>query len=140
MSVVLLVGAGLFVRSLLNVQNLRLGYDVEQLLYVDINWRGIKAGLACKNVAMRQRLLEQARTRAGRRERGARADGAVLDDVEHVDLFVAGIDSVHKLGRFTLQAGSPELFATMGTRIVRGRGFTSADVRECAVRHGRRTS
>ena len=30
-----------------------------------------------------------------------------------------------RLGRFMLQAGSPDYFATVGTRIVRGRGFTS---------------
>ena len=44
-----------------------------------------------------------------------------------LDLFVAGIDSVSKLGEFTLQAGSPSFFATMGTRIVRGRGITAED-------------
>jgi len=42
LSVVLLVGAGLFVRSLFNVQHVRLGYDAEHLLYVRTNWRGIK--------------------------------------------------------------------------------------------------
>jgi len=44
-----------------------------------------------------------------------------------VDLFVPGMDSISKLGNFTLQAGSPEFFATMGTRILRGRAFTGAD-------------
>src|SRR5213079_1211026 len=33
-----------------------------------------------------------------------------------------------KLGDFTLQAGTPEFFSTMGTRLIRGRAFTSADV------------
>jgi predicted permease len=44
-----------------------------------------------------------------------------------VGLFVPGIDSVSKLGNFSLQAGSPEFFQTMGTRIVRGRGLTAED-------------
>jgi hypothetical protein len=40
---------------------------------------------------------------------------------------VAGIDSVRKLGRFELQAGSTDYFATVGTRILRGRGFSAED-------------
>jgi multisubunit Na+/H+ antiporter MnhG subunit len=42
-------------------------------------------------------------------------------------LFVEGIDSVTKLGDFTLQAATPDFFATMGTRVLRGRAFTAAD-------------
>ena len=42
-------------------------------------------------------------------------------------LYVAGIDSVTRLGSFTLQAGSPDFFATMGTRILRGRSFNATD-------------
>ena len=40
LSVVLLVGAGLFVRSLENVHALRLGYDVDPILLVNLNMRG----------------------------------------------------------------------------------------------------
>jgi hypothetical protein len=42
--------------------------------------------------------------------------------------FVPGVDSIRYLGRFLLQAGSPDYFETVGTRIVRGRGFTEQDV------------
>ena len=44
-----------------------------------------------------------------------------------LDLHVSGIDSVSKLGDFQLNAVSPEYFATMGTRITAGRGFTTSD-------------
>jgi len=40
---------------------------------------------------------------------------------------VAGIDSVHKLGEFEIQGGTPDYFATMGTALVRGRGITASD-------------
>ena len=40
---------------------------------------------------------------------------------------MAGIDTVGRLGQFDLNAVSPEYFATMGTRIVRGRGITASD-------------
>jgi predicted permease len=44
------------------------------------------------------------------------------------DLHVAGIDSVSRLGEFDLNAVSPDYFATMGTRILRGRGLSASDV------------
>jgi len=42
-------------------------------------------------------------------------------------LYVAGIDSVRKLGNFTYETATPDYFNVMGTRILRGRGFTPAD-------------
>ena len=38
-----------------------------------------------------------------------------------------GIDTVSRLGQFELNAVSPDYFAVMGTRILRGRGFTAQD-------------
>ena len=40
---------------------------------------------------------------------------------------VAGKDSLGKLGRWLMQAGSPSYFKTVGTRIIRGRGFEPTD-------------
>jgi hypothetical protein len=40
---------------------------------------------------------------------------------------VPGVDSVHLLGRFILQAGTSDYFRTMGTRILRGRAFDASD-------------
>ena len=47
-------------------------------------------------------------------------------------LFVAGIDTVGRLGQFNLNSVSPDFFVTIGTRIIRGRGFTDADSRTAA--------
>ena len=47
-----------------------------------------------------------------------------------MSLFVTGIDSVRRLGRFTLQGGTPSFFHTFGTRVVRGRGITSEDTKD----------
>jgi putative ABC transport system permease protein len=43
-------------------------------------------------------------------------------------LRVPGVDSISRRGRFVLQAAGPEYFVTMGTRILRGRGFAATDV------------
>ena len=45
-----------------------------------------------------------------------------------MSLFVDGIDTVSRLGQFDLNMISPEYFRTMGTRLLRGRGITEADV------------
>ena len=126
LSVVLLVGAGLFVRSLGNVRGIRMGYDVDPILLVNINLRGVKLDSAAE-ILLRTRLLAAAK---------------VIPEVENAslqtsvpfwsswseDLHVAGIDSVRKLGQFNLNGVSPEYFATLGTRILKGRGITAADV------------
>ena len=125
LSVLLLVGAGLFVRSLMNVKNLRLGFDADRVLWVDEHWRGVKLD-SVRSVQLREELLERAKRVPGV---GNAARGLTVPFwfTWSSNLYVDGIDSVAKLGQFTLQAGSPEIFATMGTRILRGRGITRED-------------
>lgn len=121
----LLVGAGLFVQSLRNVRSLRLGYDVDPVLYVSLNTRGLKQ-TDDEAIALRQRLLETARAVP---EVQSVALGLTVPfwDTWTEGLFVPGVDSVSRLGMFTLQSVSPEYFATMGTRILRGRGIERED-------------
>ncbi len=126
LSVTLLVGAGQFVQSLHHVQSLHLGYDLDGVLYVNLNERG--AGLTQpQEVALRQQLLERARHTPGV-EQAALGLTVPFWDIWSDNLFVTGIDSVSRLGEFTLQAGSPEYFGTVGTRILRGRGIGPGDV------------
>lgn len=125
LSVVLLIGAGLFLRSLMNVQALRLGYDGDRLLWVEIEDRGVKFDSA-QNVNLRRDLL--ARTQSiPVVERAAFGLTVPFWNTWNFNIFVPGIDSVNRLGDFSLQAGSADFFQTMGTRIVRGRGFTAED-------------
>jgi predicted permease len=125
LSVVLLVGAGLFIRSLVNVQNVRMGYDAERLLWVSPNMRGVKTD-SVRTGQLLTSLHERAQTIPGV-EHAARALTVPFWSTWQFSLFVEGIDSVTKLGDFTLQAATPDFFATMGTRVLRGRAFTAAD-------------
>lgn len=124
-SVVLLVGAGLFVRSVNNVKAMRIGYDAEPVLFVRNNMRGTSIDSAAR-VALRVALLNKARAIPGV-ETASWIYSVPFRSTSATRLFVAGIDTVARLGRFTYQASSPEYFATMGTRIVRGRAFTHDD-------------
>ncbi len=125
LSVVLLVGAGIFVRSLANVRHLHLGYDVDPVLTVTENMRGVTLSNA-ERAALERRLADAATTVPGV-VAATPAPTIPFWAMEGRDLFVTGIDSVSRLGNFIMQAGNPDYFRVMGTRILRGRGFTSSD-------------
>jgi len=126
LAVVLLVGAGLFVRSLRNVRTVPLGYDVDPVLIVDLQMRGVNLDSAGR-VALRTRLLEEARTIPGVVQ-SSRQVTVPFWSMWNTDLHVAGIDSVQRFGEFDLNAVSPSYFATMGTRLLAGRGIADNDV------------
>jgi len=125
LSVILLVGAGLFVRSLRNVHGVRLGYDVAPVLLVDLNLRGEKIDSA-QQYALRQRLLAASQSVAGV-ERASLMAAVPFWSTWSSRLFVEGIDTVSRLGQFNLNAVSPTYFATLGTRMLRGRAISEQD-------------
>ncbi|HEX6132363.1 MAG TPA: ADOP family duplicated permease [Longimicrobiales bacterium] len=126
LSVILLVGAGLFVRSLANVRGFRLGYDVEPNIALAVNLRGENLS-AAQGAALADRLLAAAVTVPGVQSATLAASVPFWSNEGRGTPFVPGVDSVARLGRFTLQAGTPDYFETLGTRILRGRGFTEHD-------------
>jgi putative ABC transport system permease protein len=125
LSVVLLVGAGLFVRSLDNVRAMRMGYDAEPVLLAARNLRGMRLDDSAQ-VRLGRELLAAAQALPNV-ERAAWVSSVPFWSTSATSLFVAGIDSVRRLGRFTYQTATTDYFAAMGTRILRGRGFTSED-------------
>ena len=124
LSVVLLVGTGLFVQSLDNVRAVRLGYDARPVLEVISDFRGVQLDEA-ELAAARRRLLAEARALPG--VLYATGVNSGLFRTNTADLRVPGIDSVPALGRFNFQVGGPDYFNVMQTKILRGRGFTEAD-------------
>jgi putative ABC transport system permease protein len=125
LSVLLLVGAGLFTRSLHQVRSVHLGYDVDPLIYVKSNMRGLNLPNS-ERALLDERFLAEARAIPGV-VNATRIVSIPFGTGESRRLSIPGIDSVRRAGRITLQAGSPDFFATLGTRIVRGRAFTAAD-------------
>lgn len=126
LSVVLLVGAGLFVRSLHNVRTMRLGYDVDPLIVVSESMRGVKLGQS-EHDALERRIIEEAKTVPGVVSATPAATVPFWSN-EQPPLYVTGIDTVAKLGRFLRQAGNLEYFKTFGTRVIRGRSFENTDL------------
>ncbi len=125
LSVVLLVGAGLFVRSLRNVRDVPLGFDAKPVLLVSLNMRDVQLDSAAM-VALRLRLLESVAQAPGV-SHATLQEAIPFADESSQALFVTGIDSVRRLGIFYFNTVSADYFRVMGTRILRGRAIESAD-------------
>ena len=125
LSMALLVGAGLFVRSLDHVRDRRVGFDADSILIVVSNLRGIDMSDSAR-ARLGMRLLETGQSIPGV-EHATWVTSVPFWITSSTQLFVSGIDSVNRLGQFTYQQGTTDYFQTMGTRIIRGRGFTKDD-------------
>ena len=125
LSVALLVGAGLFVKSLANVNAMPLGYESGRVLIATRNLRGMQLD-DNGHMALRRTLLATAQAIPGV-EHAAWVSSVPFLSTSTTHLYIAGIDSVRPLGEFTYQTTTTDYFRVMGTRIVRGRGFTTDD-------------
>ena len=99
MSVVLLVGAGLFVRSFAHVKALRLGYDFDKAVLISRNMRG--ATVADSELILLQRRILEAAQAHPDVEHAAIASSIPFWSTSSTGLYIAGMDSVRKLGQFT---------------------------------------
>ncbi|MDQ3950278.1 MAG: ABC transporter permease, partial [Gemmatimonadota bacterium] len=135
LSVVLLVGAGLFVRSLWNVRALRIGIEPDRVLVVGVRWSS-DAGLPREEVermevrrkALYERALERFRRLPGI-EHASLTVGSPFGSSFIVGLAVPGRDSLPRLpgGGPWVSMVTSDYFRTVGTRVLRGRVFTPAD-------------
>ena len=123
--VVLLVAAGLFVRSLNHVRDVRLGFEADSVLLVGLQMRDVKVDSAAM-VALRLRLLQSTKEVPGV-SHATLQESVPFAGMSSWPIFVSGIDSVSAFGEFDFNTVSSDYFATMGTRIVRGRGFENTD-------------
>ena len=125
LSIVLLIGAVLFVRSLQAVVASPVGYDADRVLLVNRVFRGPVIDDAGQR-AMRSALLTTAQGLQGV-ESAAWVSSAPFVSTSSTILFVDGVPQVNSLGAFSFQATTPDYFRTMGTRILSGRGLTADD-------------
>jgi len=128
LSVVLLVGATLFIRSLHNVRSLDIGYDASRLLFGNVQFAdGERPPGAVIGASMRE-IEQQLQGRPGV-ETVARAGMQPMRGFSIVQ-FYSGPDS---LGSFSanppmMSGVSPTFFRAAGIRIRRGSSFTGGDV------------
>lgn len=135
LSLVLLVGAGLFVRSLLRVHATDLGIQPDRVMVVSLRYptsasidNPKDAGEVARRTAVLRELMARART-VPSVEAASLTIGLSFQSSYGLELRVPGWDSIPTLagGGANISAVSDGYFATVGTRILSGRVFTPAD-------------
>jgi putative ABC transport system permease protein len=147
LTLVLLVGAGLFVRSLRHAETLDYGLDLSRILVAHVNLHA--GGVGQMSVSRTDigggqvatdpqsaaylRLLDRIRANPAV-ENAAVTVSPPFQSAIILSLGVSGRDSLPRVagGGPYATAVSPTYFATAGTPIVRGRGLTDADVQGAA--------
>jgi predicted permease len=127
LSIMLLVGAALFVRSLGNVRSLDLGYDANQLVFGRVEFAEGEAPASAVLSAEMRDVAAHIRGRHGV-ESVARASWEPMQGIGFLDFFT-GADSTASFGRRapTSSSVSPSFFSTVGLRMLRGRTFLGED-------------
>jgi predicted permease len=130
LSVLLLVGAGLFVSSLRNARQFRFGYDVAPMMNAFIPPpRGVRPD-PTQAATFREEMLVAAQRIPGV-ERAAVHCCVPLEFMRTSEgtLRVPGLstETTNHLPRIGVDQVTPGYFATMGTRIVQGRPFETTD-------------
>ena len=126
-STLLLVGAGLFLRSIDRLGRLQFGHDQDRVLVVTLPLRG--AGYAPAAIeTFYERSLTELNSLPGI-EGVAAAQSTPFAPSQSADLRVPGLERLPFDGRGypTFYTVTPGFFQTMGVKILRGRGFTDAD-------------
>ena len=127
LSVMLLIGAGLFVRSLQNAAGVRLGIDVDRVMLAEVSFPFGSVRMAEQDEFWR-RALERMRNVPGV-ERATLTEGTPFRFSRAGYFAAPGVDSIPNLatGGPYVNGVTPEYFATLGARILRGRAIEAGD-------------
>jgi predicted permease len=135
LSVALLIGAGLFVRSVWNARHLPLGFEPDRVLVAEVSRSSLQRFDTSTRDAERARrrrflstTLEEIRALPGVAEASV-AVGMPFGNRFSVRITVPGLDALPETGTGgpTISAVGSGYFRTIGTRITRGRSFTPED-------------
>jgi predicted permease len=136
LSFALLIGAGLFVRSMWNVRGVALGFDPDRVLAASVVWPNLSMTSSredrqremIRRLSFMSDALERVRALPGV-EHATLSIGVPYGEGFGLKIRVPGLDSIPKLtgGGPYVRVVTTDYFATMGTRLVRGRAFTDVD-------------
>jgi macrolide transport system ATP-binding/permease protein len=126
-SLVLLIGTGLLVRSLQKAQSLELGFAAEEVLSVDIAFRSFNDETS-RAAALSQEFVRRAEAIPGVRA-VAMTDSAPLSGYNAVGVSADGSETALHQSGLTAHATSVSgnYFQALGVPLLRGRGFSEAE-------------
>jgi len=124
LSLVLLVGALLFVQTLQNLSNLDAGFQQNNILISDVDLSHLQIPTA-QRVAFKQELLKRLRAIPGITSLASTAIVPVSGQGWNDNVNVKGSDAQRRISNFNRV--SPQYFQTMGTSLIAGRDFLDTD-------------
>jgi putative ABC transport system permease protein len=127
LSLLLLIGAGLFVRTMQNLRLVDTGIQTDRLITFSIN-PALAGYPATQDVAVRQRILEATAALPGVRAVAATSDPELAGNGVSGDIDIAGyVAKEDEDMDAELPFVTPGYFATLGIPLLAGREFTTAD-------------
>jgi len=127
LSVVLIVGAGLFVQTLRNLSKLQMGYGTERLLQVTLDPR-FAGYQEAQMPALARHLLERVGAVPGVRSVSRTSWPLMIGSSTSMGIPLPNLpDRPGMSGMWDAIDVGPQFFETMGIALVRGRIFTNAD-------------
>ena len=127
LSLVLIVAAGLFVKSFARLANVRLGFDRDQILVVNVNALRSRVEPAAR-VQLFQRLTDAVSGVPGVLAAAGSVVTPVSNSIWNYNISVPGAPELSERDRSSLvNMVTPGWFATYGTRILQGRDIDARD-------------
>ena len=126
LAIVVLVGAGLLVRSWWHVKGIDPGFRPERILVMEIT-APAAFGAPAQRTDLFHRVLEQIQAVPGVESAGIIGDMFIGNPGERVLTVENGDGTISDRLRFTRDEVSADFFRTLGTPLLRGRFFSNAD-------------
>ena len=127
LSLLLLVAAGLFVRTIRNLRTADTGLQTDQLVTFQINPQ-FSGYNSAQSIAVRERILAAVSTIPGVRSVAATSDPELDDDTTGGNISIAGYrEKEEEDMQAELPFVTPGYFSTLGIPLLVGREFTPAD-------------
>jgi putative ABC transport system permease protein len=137
LSVILLVGAGLLVRSFVHLQNVDVGYDTENLFTARLSLPRGRYSTPAAREALSQQLLERAASQPGvaavTQVWLAPPDALSMSGGRMIEIRGGTLSEADAQVPLGLNYVRPNYFDTLGIRVREGRTFTDDEVRNGAV-------
>jgi predicted permease len=126
LAIVLLVGAGLLIRSWWHVQNVDPGFRPERVLVIELS-SPTTFSVPAQRTDLYHRVLEQVQAVPGVESAGMIGDLFISNSREQVLTVEGGDGTVSERMRFQRDEVSADVFKTLGTPLLRGRFFSIGD-------------
>ena len=129
LSLVLLAGAGLLIRSFIGLIEVKPGFDADRILAVEIELPGYAYQTDRQRALLYRRVIERAAALPGVEAAGAIDDLPLTPDSDTTVFAAQGRPpvTVDKLPSAQMRSVTPAYFRAMGVPLLRGRVFSEAD-------------